>query len=115
MAIEYNEQAKFVLDGVRFSHEGQIYKGQGFMEWNPATGFGIDALMDKTFAPVDAFKTLGQIIVNTKEDIFPIWLNKRTIERVLQRLDFLKPILRLYDFGNGGIHRFRATISNCAF
>lgn len=85
MAIEYNDPAKFVLEGVRFSHQGKIYKGQGFMEWNPATGFRIDALMNDTFAPVDAFKTLGQIIVNTKEDVFPIWLNIRGRGRGIAR------------------------------
>lgn len=85
MAIEYNDSAKFVLDGVRFSHRSKIYKGQGFMEWNPAAGFRIDALMDNTFAPVDAFKTLGQIIVNTKEDVFPIWLNIRGHGRGIAR------------------------------
>lgn len=74
MAIEYNDPARFVLEGVRFSCKGDTYKGQGFMEWNPATGFRIDALLDKTFNPVDAFKTLGQIIVNTKEDAFSIRL-----------------------------------------
>ena len=85
MAIEFNDSAKFVLDGVRFSHQGKTYKGQGFMEWNPATGFQIDALMDKTFAPVDGFKTLGQIIVNTKEDVFSVWLNIRGHGRGIAR------------------------------
>jgi hypothetical protein len=75
--IDYDKSAKFVLDGVRFSYRGEIYKGQGFLEWDPAKGFHIDALLDKSFAPVDAFKTLGQIIVNTKEDTFKIWLNVR--------------------------------------
>lgn len=75
--MEYNDPAKFVLDGVRFSYRGEIYKGKGFLEWDPKTGFRIDALLDKNFAPVDAFKTLGQIIVNTKEDTFTIWLDVR--------------------------------------
>lgn len=47
------------------------------MEWNPESGFQIDALLDKPFAPVDRFKTLGQIIVNTKEDTFSIRLAVR--------------------------------------
>jgi hypothetical protein len=85
MAIEYSDPTKFVLDGVRFSFQGKTYKGQGFMEWNPATGFRIDALLDKTFAPLDAFKTLGQIIVNTKEDIFSIRLAIRGHGRGIAR------------------------------
>jgi hypothetical protein len=85
MAIEYNNSVKFVLEVVRFSHQGKTYKGQGFMEWSPATGFRIDALMDKTFAPVDAFKTLGQIIVNTKDDTFSIWLAIRGRGRGIAR------------------------------
>lgn len=55
------------------------------MDWNPTSGFHIDALMDKTFNPVDAFKTLGQIIVNTKEDVFPIRLNIRGHGRGIAR------------------------------
>lgn len=75
--IDYTKPVKFVLDGVRFSYRGVIYKGQGFLEWDPVKGFRIDALLDKNFAPVDSFKTIGQIIVNTKEDTFAIWLNVR--------------------------------------
>ena len=75
--IDYSKPAKFVLDGVRFRYRGGCFKGSGFLEWDPAKGFRIDALLDKSFAPVDAFKTLGQIIINTKEDTFIIWLNVR--------------------------------------
>ena len=47
MATEYNDTARYVLDGVRFSCQGNSYKGQGFMEWNPTTGFRIDALLGR--------------------------------------------------------------------
>jgi len=47
------------------------------MEWNPTDGFHIDALLDKTFAPIDSFKTLGQTIIKDKSDTFTIWLKIR--------------------------------------
>ncbi len=75
--IDYSKPAKFVLDGVRFRYRGESFKGSGFLDWNPTTGFHIDALLDKDFAPLDSLKTVGQIIVNTKEDTFTIWLNVR--------------------------------------
>jgi len=77
MVMDYDNPAKFVLDGVHFSYRGEMFKGTGFLEWDPVKGFHIDALLDKNFAPVDAFKTMGQILVNTKEDTFSIWLNVR--------------------------------------
>jgi hypothetical protein len=85
MFREYDDPAKFVLDGVHFSYRGDNYKGQGFVSWDPKTGFHIDALLDKTFVPVDSFKTLGQIIVNTKEDTFTIWLDVRGHGRAVAR------------------------------
>lgn len=75
--IDYNDPAKFVLDGLWFSYRGEVFKGNGFMKWNPKDGFHIDALLDKNFAPVDSFKTLGQTIINDKNDAFTIWLKIR--------------------------------------
>jgi hypothetical protein len=69
IAIEYSNPARFVLDGVRFSYPGNSHERQSFMEWNPTTGFRIDFLLDKTFAPLDAVKTLGRIIVNTRKTL----------------------------------------------
>jgi hypothetical protein len=75
--IDYTRPADFVLDSLWFSYRGELFKGHGFMEWNPADGFHINALLDKTFAPVDTFKTLGQTIINDKSDAFSIWLRVR--------------------------------------
>lgn len=75
--IDYNSPEKFVLDALHFSYRGEIFKGNGFMEWNPIDGFHIDAFLDKKFAPVDRFKTLGQTIINDKSDAFTIWLKIR--------------------------------------
>jgi len=47
------------------------------MEWNPTTGFEIDAFLDKTFAPVDGFGTVGQTILNDRSDTFVIRLGLR--------------------------------------
>lgn len=49
------------------------------MEWNPTDGFHFDALLDKDFAPVDSFKTLGQTIINDRSDAFTIWLKVRGV------------------------------------
>ena len=75
--IKYTSQYKFVLDSLWFAHRGEIFKGRGFMEWNPTDGFHIDALLDKDFAPVHSFKTLGQMIINDRNDAFTIWLEVR--------------------------------------
>jgi hypothetical protein len=75
--IEYAKPYKFVLDNLWFSYQNEIYKGHGFMEWNPTDGFQIDATLDKIFAPVNSFKTLGQSIINDKNDAFTIWLKIR--------------------------------------
>ena len=77
--IKYTSQYKFVLDSLWFAHRGEIFKGSGFMEWNPTDGFHIDALLDKVFAPVDPFKTLGEIIINDRNDAFTVWLNVRDV------------------------------------
>ncbi|MDB6066555.1 MAG: hypothetical protein JWR26_2763 [Pedosphaera sp.] len=65
------------IDRLRFSYGGELFAGQGFMEWNPTDGFHLEALLDKNFAPVDSFKTLGQVIINDKGDAFNIWLKVR--------------------------------------
>jgi hypothetical protein len=75
--IKYTSQYKFVLDSLWFAYRGEIFKGSGFMEWNPTDGFHIDALLDKDFVPVDPFKTLGKIIINDRNDAFTIWLKIR--------------------------------------
>jgi len=49
------------------------------MEWNPTDGFHLDALLDKTFAPVDSLKTLGQTIIHDRNDAFTIWLKVRGV------------------------------------
>lgn len=72
--IDYAHPANFALDDLWFSYRGELFKGQGFMEWNPTEGFRINALLDKNFAPIDLFKTLGQTILNDKIDTFSIWL-----------------------------------------
>jgi hypothetical protein len=77
--IKYTSQYKFVLDSLWFAYRGEIFKGSGFMEWNPTDGFHIDALLDKIFAPVDSLKTLGQTIINDRNDAFTIWLKVRGI------------------------------------
>jgi hypothetical protein len=75
--FDYDQPAKFVLDKLRFSYRGDVFKGSGFLEWNPAKGFQIDALLDKTFAPMDTLRMTGQIFIETKGDTFPIWLHVR--------------------------------------
>jgi hypothetical protein len=75
--IKYTSQYKFVLDSLWFAYRGEIFKGSGSMEWNPTDGFHIDALLDKDFAPVHSFKTLGQTIINDRSDAFTIWLEVR--------------------------------------
>lgn len=77
--IEYENPANFVLDSVRFSYKGQIFRGNGFMEWHPSEGFKINALLDKNFAPVDSFGTVGQTILNDRDDAFSIRLSIRGI------------------------------------
>src|SRR5271169_4263324 len=81
--IKYTSQYKFVLDSLWFAYRGEIFKGRGFMEWNAEDGFHIDALLDKDFAPVDSFKTLGQTIINDKADAFTIWLRIRGLGRAI--------------------------------
>jgi hypothetical protein len=83
--MEYDDPAKYVLDVVRFSYRGENYRGQGFLAWDPKTGFQLDALLDKNFVPVDSFKTLGQIIVNTKDDTFTLWLDVRGHGKAIAR------------------------------
>jgi hypothetical protein len=75
--IDYSKPAKLVLDSLWFTYGADHFKGSGFMEWNPTDGFHIDALLDKSFAPVNRFKTLGQIIINDKKDAFTIRLKVR--------------------------------------
>jgi hypothetical protein len=77
--IKYTSEYKFVLDSLWFAYRGEIFKGGGFMEWNPTDGFHIDALLDKNFAPVDSLKTLGQTIINDRNDAFTIWLKIRGV------------------------------------
>jgi hypothetical protein len=83
MSFEYTKPIKFALDELKFSYRGEIFKGNGFLEWNPVKGFHIDALLDKAFAPVNTFKTTGQILVNDKNDAFPIWLHIKNYGRAI--------------------------------
>ena len=75
MNFESEKQAKFAIDRLRFTYHGVVFKGNGFLEWNPSTGFHIDALLDRKFSPVDMLSTSGQILINSKPDTFPIWLH----------------------------------------
>ena len=81
--MDYNNPAKFVLDGVRFYYRGESFKGQGFLTWDPKTGFHIDALLDKNFGIKDSLKPVSPIIINTKKDTFPIFLNIRNVGRAI--------------------------------
>ncbi len=81
--MDYNNPAKYVLDGVRFSYRGESFKGQGFLTWDPKTGFHIDALLDKNFGIKDSLKPVNPIIINTKEDTFPIFLAVRNVGRAI--------------------------------
>ncbi len=85
MDFEYDKPAQFVLDSVHFSYRGESYKGQGFLAWDPQKGFHIDALLDKTFAPVNSFKTMGQTIINTKEDTFSLRLDVKGFGRAIAK------------------------------
>jgi hypothetical protein len=42
----YSQKATYPLDEVIVDHGGDRYKGRGFMHWDPAQGFHIEALFD---------------------------------------------------------------------